>query len=61
MVTNVGETERMVRILVGLLFIGLAFALGGFWWIGLIGVVPVVTGIMGWCPLYLPFGISTCN
>ena len=58
---NVGDTERMARILVGLLLIGLALAFGGIWWLGLIGIVPVVTGITGWCPAYVPFGISTCN
>lgn len=61
MVTNVGDTERMLRILIGLLFIGLAFALGGKWWFGLFGVIPVFTGITGWCPGYLPFKISTNN
>ncbi len=61
MITNVGETERMLRILIGLLLIGLALAFGGMWWIGLIGIIPVVTGVLGWCPVYLPFGISTCN
>ena len=61
MVTNVGDTDRMFRILLGLLFIGLAFALGGAWWFGLLGIIPVFTGITGWCPSYLSFGISTCN
>ena len=62
MTSNVGETDRMLRILVGLLFIGLAFAFGGAWWIlGIIGIIPVFTGVSGWCPAYLPFGISTCN
>lgn len=65
MVTNVGDTERMLRILIGLLFIGLAFALApgedGIkgWWFGLLGVIPVFTGVLGWCPVYLPFKIST--
>ena len=61
MVMNVGDTERMFRILIGLLLIGLAFGLGGAWWFGLIGIVPVITGVLGWCPGYLPFGISTCD
>lgn len=61
MIANVGETERMFRILIGLLFIGLAFALGGGWWFGLLGIIPVFTGVVGWCPTYLPFKISTCN
>ena len=61
MVENVGDTERMFRILIGLLLIGLAFAFGGWWWLGLIGIVPVITGLTGRCPGYVPFGISTCN
>lgn len=59
---NVGDTDRMFRILIGLLLIGLAFAFGGFWWIlGVIGIIPVFTGVTGWCPGYVPFGISSCN
>jgi hypothetical protein len=61
MTANVGETDRMLRILVGLLLIGLALAFGGIWWFGMIGIVPVFTGITGSCPAYLPFGISTSN
>ena len=62
MVTNVGDTDRMFRILIGLLLIGLAFAFGGFaWLLGLLGVIPVFTGITGRCPGYLHFGITTCN
>ena len=61
MVTDVGDTERLFRILIGLLLIGLAFAFGGAWWLGLIGIIPVFTGVTGWCPAYLSFGISSCN
>lgn len=59
MKTNVGGIDRGLRILVGLVLIGLA-ATGtiGLW--GWIGVVPLATGSLGWCPAYLPFGISTC-
>ena len=40
----------------------LAFAFGGFTWLlGLLGVIPVFTGITGRCPGYLHFGITTCN
>ncbi len=59
MITNMGDTERMLRILIGLLFIGLAFALGGGWWYGLLGVIPVLTGVAGSCPVYMPFKLST--
>ena len=61
MVTNVGDTDRMFRILIGLLLVGLAFAFGGAWLLGLLGAIPVITGITGRCPGYLHFGISTCN
>ncbi|MEM7304166.1 MAG: DUF2892 domain-containing protein [Pseudomonadota bacterium] len=54
---NVGDTERMIRILAGLIIIGLGFIFSSWW--GIIGIVPVFTGILGWCPAYLPFGIST--
>ncbi len=61
MTVNVGDTDRMFRILIGLLFIGLALALGGAWWFGMLGIILVFTGLTGWCPGYLPFGVSTCN
>ncbi len=57
MTCNVGDTERMVRILVGLLIIGAGFALSSWW--GIIGIIPVITGVTAWCPAYLPFNIST--
>ena len=57
---NVGTVDRVLRIVVGLVLIGLA-ATGtvGLW--GWIGVVPLATGLSGWCPAYLPFGLSTCK
>ena len=56
MTCNVGDTERMARILVGLLIIGLGFALSSWW--GIIGVVPVFTGLLGWCPGWLVRGLA---
>lgn len=57
---NVGSTDRAIRIIAGLVLIALA-ATGtvGAW--GWIGVVPLATGLIGWCPAYAPFGISTCK
>ncbi len=57
---NVGNLERGARILGGLVLIGLA-ATGtvGVW--GWIGVVPLATGILGWCPPYAIFGFNTCS
>ncbi len=57
---NVGGIDRVARIVAGVVLIALA-ATGtiGVW--GWIGVVPLATGLSGWCPAYLPFGLSTCK
>ena len=56
---NVGGIDKILRIVVGIVLISLA-ALGivGAW--GWIGVVPLLTGLFGWCPLYPLLGINTC-
>lgn len=60
MKANVGGVDRVARIGAGVALIALA-ATGvvGMW--GWIGVVPLATGLSGWCPAYLPFGLSTCK
>jgi hypothetical protein len=57
---NVGGVDRILRAVVGVALIALA-ATGtvGMW--GYIGVVPLATAALGWCPAYLPFGIKTCK
>ncbi len=61
MTTNMGSVDRIVRAIIGLALLSLIFLLdGGVRWVGLIGVVPIFTAVIGWCPAYLPFGISTC-
>jgi hypothetical protein len=59
MKANVGGIDRILRIAVGALLIVLA-ALNviGVW--GYIGIVPLATGVFRFCPVYLPFGWSTC-
>ena len=59
MKTNVGGIDRVLRIIVGLALIALA-ATGsvGVW--GWIGFVPLLTGLVRWCPLYPLLGISSC-
>lgn len=57
---NVGGVDRALRIIVGIVLIGLAAMVKIGWW-GYIGVVPLATGLIGWCPAYLPFGIKTCK
>ena len=60
MKANVGGVGRIARIGAGVVLIALA-ATGtvGAW--GFLGVVPLATGLSGWCPAYLPFGLSTCK
>ncbi len=61
MKTNVGGIDKILRIAAGLGL--LAFALlsdSSLRWWGLIGLVPLATGLSGFCPLYPMLGISTC-
>jgi hypothetical protein len=57
---NVGNLDRTLRILVGQTLIALA-AIGtiGLW--GFVGIVPLVTGVVAWCPLYKLLGIKTTS
>ncbi|MDQ5880163.1 MAG: hypothetical protein QG592_1500 [Pseudomonadota bacterium] len=59
MKANVGGFDKIARILAGVVLVGLA-ATGtvGAW--GWIGIVPLATGLMGWCPAYNIFGMNTC-
>ncbi|MBI4986288.1 MAG: DUF2892 domain-containing protein [Rhodocyclales bacterium] len=55
---NVGGIDRILRIVVGLALVAWAFMGGPVWaWIG---VVPLATGAIGFCPLYPLLGLSTC-
>ncbi|MGW8248211.1 MAG: YgaP family membrane protein [Acidiferrobacterales bacterium] len=57
---NVGSTEKTFRIIIGLAILPLFFVLeGNLRWLGLIGIIPIVTGIMGWCPAWFVLGIRT--
>lgn len=57
MLKNVGGIDRTLRILVGLALI--AWGLYAQNWLGAIGLVFLATGLVSWCPVYLPFGLST--
>ncbi len=57
---NVGGIDRILRIVVGIVLIALVFVGPQTPW-GWIGVVPLGTALIGWCPAYLPFGLSTCK
>jgi hypothetical protein len=60
MTKNIGNIERIIRIVGGLVLIALA-ATGtvGVW--GWVGLVPLATGLTGWCPPYSLLGINTCK
>jgi hypothetical protein len=59
MTSNVGGIDRIARIVLGLVLVGLA-ATGTVGWWGWLGVVPLATGAFAWCPPYAIFGFSTC-
>lgn len=56
---NVGGIDRILRIVVGLVLIGLAVTGTVGWW-GYIGIVPLVTGLFRFCPAYGLLGMNTC-
>jgi Inner membrane protein YgaP-like, transmembrane domain len=56
---NVGSADRIIRIV-----LGIAIGAWGIWaqnWWGLVGLVPLGTALMGWCPAYFPFKINTAK
>ena len=59
MTPNVGGIDRFLRIIVGLVLVSLVFVGPQTPW-GWLGVIPLATALIGWCPLYAPFGISSC-
>ena len=60
MTQNIGNIERIIRIVGGLVLIALAAtSTVGVW--GWLGLVPFATGLVGWCPPYSLLGINTCK
>ncbi len=59
MKTNVGNTDRLFRLVLGVVIIALGVVFQSWW--GAIGIIPLLTATMRWCPAYLPFGISSCK
>lgn len=58
---NIGKTDKIVRVIAGIGLLSLLFLLdGSARWIGLIGIVPLATAAMGFCPLYPIVGMNTC-
>ena len=60
MTRNEGTLDRAVRIAVGLAMLALV-VVGPKTWFGFIGIVPLVTGLVGFCPLYRLIGVQTCT
>lgn len=60
MKANVGTIDRIARIVIGLVLLALVFVGPKTLW-GLIGIVPLATGLFSFCPAYSLFGIRTCK
>lgn len=57
MTVNVGNADKIIRIVLGLVILVVGY-LNESWW-GLVGIVPILTAFVGYCPAYSLFGIST--
>ena len=60
MTKNEGKTDRILRVITGIILLSLIFIGPQSRW-GLIGIVPLATGLLGNCPLYSILGINTCS
>ncbi len=59
MKTNIGNIDRSLRLVAGAAILGAGFYFKSWW--GLVGLVPILTGLVRFCPLYPLLGISTCK
>ncbi|MFN5630651.1 MAG: DUF2892 domain-containing protein [Sphingomonadales bacterium] len=57
---NIGNADRIARIILGVVLIALVFVGPKTEW-GWIGLVPLLTGLVRWCPLYRLIGVNTCG
>ncbi len=61
MTRNVGTIDRVIRIVLGLALLALIVLVDAPWrWVGLVGLVPLLSAVAGFCPLYSLLGMSTC-
>jgi hypothetical protein len=58
MKVNVGIIDRVVRVIIGIVIVGAGVFYESAW--GAIGLIPVFTAAFGFCPIYVPLGVSTC-
>lgn len=60
MIKNIGGADRVIRIAVGAAILAIGLSEGMPWWTWL-GLIPIGTALIRWCPAYLPFRISTAK
>jgi Inner membrane protein YgaP-like, transmembrane domain len=58
--TNIGGVERVIRVIAGAGIVSMAFIGPHSPW-AYLGLVPLLTGLVGWCPPYAIFGVNTCS
>ena len=56
---NMGSADRVARLILGVLIIGAGVFYQSYW--GAVGIIPLFTAGIKWCPIYVPFGLSTCK
>jgi hypothetical protein len=65
MAVNMGLIDRAIRLVIGVALIAFAIPVGfsqtGWNWVGWVGVIPILTALMGNCPAYSLLGMSTCK
>jgi len=62
MMKNVGNIDQTLRLAAGIVLLSLILLAEGNWrWLGLAGLIPLLTGTLRVCPLYTIFGINTCE
>ena len=59
MKSNVGKIDKNIRLVIGLIVVILGLYYNSWW--GLLGIIPIATALINWCPLYVIFGIKTCK
>ena len=57
MKANVGNSDRIIRFILGAVIIALGFYFKSWW--GVVGIVPILTGLLNFCPIYNIIGVST--
>lgn len=56
---NIGFTDRIIRVVLGVALLGAGYYFKSWW--GLVWLVPLLTAVVRFCPAYLPFGLNTCR